>query len=359
MLVVSNMYPDDRHPSYGVFVRRFVEQSRDAGFSVSLAVMCKSDSTVSKFVRYISFYLSVLFKALFQSFDIVYVHYPSYSFAPIALARRIKRFPCIVNVHGSDVLPVTSKQKRMHHYTALAVKLADRIVAPSEYFSDIVREKYGVEGDRVFVYPSGGIDPEVFHPLPDARVEEVKVELGLDPDLMTVCFAGRITEGKGWDTYLEAVSEVFSQGRRLNVLLVGSGDQDAECAALMKRLGLDGAVVRMSLQPQERLCELYNVADAFAFPGRRSESLGLVAIEAMACGTPVIACDFAAPRYYVRNGYNGWLIPTGDSDALAETIMAMMHNPSCVADLRAGAMETASRYSGTQLIEQLMNIFDR
>lgn len=70
---------------------------------------------------------------------------------------------------------------------------------------------------------------------------------------------------------------------------------------LEKRLNVEENLIRFDLLPQEELVSIYNVSDAFIFPTRREgESLGLVAIEAMACGTPVIASDFAAPKYYVQ-----------------------------------------------------------
>lgn len=359
MLVVSNMWPDETHPSFGIFVKRFVDQAESLGWDCDLAVLCSSDSKVGKVCGYLSFYASSFCKALFGRYDITYIHYPSFSAPAVLLARRIKKFKVIANVHGSDVLPVSARQRKMHRYTEMALACADRVVVPSEYFSGIVLEKYGLDAGRVFVYPSGGVDSEIFHPLPANRIESLKTELGLDHDLMTVCFAGRITEGKGWDTYLEAVAEIFSRGQRLNVLLVGSGDQDERCAALMGELGLDaGSIVRMGLQPQERLCELYNVADLFVFPGRRSESLGLVAIEAMACGTPVIASDYAAPRYYVKDGFNGVKVPKGDSGALADAMEALASNPIALRRLAEGALKEAERYSVRSVITTLAEILN-
>ena len=352
------MYPDDKHPSYGVFVKRFVEQARTSGLHVSLSVMHQSDSMLSKLVKYVVFYFLTFIKAIFRHYDIVYVHYPSYSALPIILAHKFRKNDLYINVHGSDVLPVTQGQEKMHRYTAAALSLADRVVVPSEYFLEVVCQKYELNADRIVVYPSGGINPEVFHVLPVAQKNAIKADLGFDSDLITVCFAGRITEGKGWDTYLMAIAEVLSQGKRLNALLIGSGDQDAQCEKLIEKLELTDSVMRMDLQSQERLCEFYNAADIFAFPGRRrSESLGLVAIEAMACGVPVVASDFAAPKGYIRSGYNGWLIPPSDYHALAEIFNKAISDPSVTSSLRCGALETALHFSGEALMKQFEKIF--
>lgn len=356
MLVVSNMWPDKAHPSSGVFVMKFVNQAEAVGWRCDLAVMHSSDGKFEKVFKYFIFYVTSFLKALLRRYDLIYIHYPSFSAPAVLLARRVKHFRVFANVHGSDVLPISASQRKMHRYTEAALKCAEKVVVPSEYFAGIVRKKYSLDADRVFVYPSGGIDPEVFHPLSKARIKKIKADFYLDPDLMTICFAGRITEGKGWDTYLEAISKVFSRGRRLNALLVGSGDQDADCAALMKKLSLDGAVVRLGLQSQERLCELYNAADVFVFPGRRSESLGLVAIEAMACGTPVIASDFAAPKFYVKDGVNGIKIPVGDPVALAEALELMASDRAFRESLAGGALDEARRYSSRNTGELLSEI---
>lgn len=358
MLVVSNMWPDATHPSSGIFVKKFVDQAESLGWDCDLAVMKSSDGKAGKLFRYIAFYASSFLKTLLGFHDVIYIHYPSFS-APTALvALRFRRRRVIVNVHGSDVLPITPRQERMHRYTREAVVSADKVVVPSEYFARVVAGKYGIDPGNIHVYPSGGIDPRTFHPLSDLEVRAIKERLCLDSTIPTLCFAGRITEGKGWDTYLQAVAKVLSDGHCLNIILVGSGDQDAQCELLAKELGLESIIVRMGLQPQERLCELYNAADVFVFPGRRSESLGLVAVEAMACGTPVIASDFAAPRYYVRDGINGIKVPSGDAEALAGAIEKFIGEPGRVRIMRAGALRTAKEYSTDSIRQRLSAVLE-
>ena len=358
MLVVSNMWPDARHPSGGIFVKRFVDQAESLGWACNLAVMKISENKIVKLIHYIVFYIKSFIKSLLGSYDVIYIHYPSFSAPAVLAAHRLRKRRLIVNVHGSDVLPVSARQEKMHRYTQSAIARADRVVVPSKYFAQVVIEKYGMDLGKVFVYPSGGIDPKVFHPLAEPKINSIKEELGLDPSAPTLCFAGRITEGKGWDSYLQAVAQVLAKGIKLNVLLIGSGDQDAQCKGLVEELDLTESIVRMGLQPQERLCELYNVADAFVFPGRRSESLGLVALEAMACGTPVIATDFAAPKYYIENGVNGIKVPVGDSTALAQAIECLIQNPTSLGVMRKGALRTAAGYSVDSLKRCLSSVLE-
>ena len=358
IVVVSNMYPDEGHPSSGIFVKKFVDLVCSAGRDCELCVMTSADTKLSKAFKYFAFYMNTFFATVRRSSDIVYVHYPSYSAAPVLLARKLRKFPLYVNVHGSDVLPINHRQERMHRFTRAAIAQAEKVIVPSEYFADVVCEKYMLDGKKVTVSPSGGVDLQTFHPLGSIELEAVKSDFGLHGDAVTLCFAGRITEGKGWDTYLYAVRELIESGMRLNALLVGSGDQDTECARLIDELGLAGLILRLGLQPQSELCRLYNAADLFVFPGSRSESLGLVAIEAMACGTPVIASDFAAPKYYIRDGENGYKIPVGDWRALANAVRSVRIDSLEYQYLREGALKTADRYSSLSVARGLEEILE-
>lgn len=359
MLVVSNMWPDGSHPSSGIFVKKFVDQVESLDWICELAVMGTPDSKVGKIIKYFTFYLQSFVKSLLGSYDVVYIHYPSFSAPAVLFARKIKKFRIFVNVHGSDVLPVSEIQKKMHKYTEGAIAFAEKVIVPSEYFAEIVYEKYNLDCKLVKVYPSGGVDPEVFHPLSQEYINIIKENLGLKPKIPTVCFAGRITEGKGWDTYIEAVAKILAEGIQLNALLIGSGDQDPECLDLLRRHNLVKGVIKLGLQSQEKLCEFYNAADLFIFPGRRSESLGLVAVEAMACGTPVISSDFAAPKYYIENGINGYRVPINDAESLSKTIEKVISDPEQISLMRKGALNTAEQYypcSIRKKLEELLSV---
>jgi glycosyltransferase involved in cell wall biosynthesis len=116
---------------------------------------------------------------------------------------------------------------------------------------------------------------------------------------------------------------------------------------------------KYDLLPQSALVDIYNIADAFVFPTRREgESLGLVAIEAMACGTPVIACDFAAPKYYVVDDYNGYKFPVNDFERLGCIMNDFVTGVKSKNNLTAGCLETANRFENKSVQIILKEIFE-
>ena len=113
----------------------------------------------------------------------------------------------------------------------------------------------------------------------------------------------------------------------------------------------------VGLQPQTKLPDYLNQMDVFVFPTQLAESLGLVAVEAMACGCPVLASDFAAPGDYVKDGINGYKFPVGDSDTLAmllEKMRTLSENERTA--LKEGALATAQQFATNKVTEALKKI---
>ena len=347
LLVVSNMYPSASAPSYGVFVKNFCEQLETLGIEYRLAVMQKGSSKLKKLFGYVGFYLKSFFCSLFGRYDAVYIHYASHSSPGVLLARKLRKFRIFTNCHGSDVIPENPGQEKMQKNTKAILFLSEKIIVPSVYFNEVVAEKYGISEKKLFVCASGGVDTQLFRVLPDRAVNKV----------FTMGFVGRISAGKGWDTLLKACAKLPDRDFRL--VLVGDGPESAQMHRLLDELQLGDVVQRHGLLSQKELVRIYNDIDVFLFPTeRKGESLGLVAIEAMACGTPVIASDYAAPACYVTNGENGYKFPMGDTGELAKAIQALRALPEEKrAALCAGALETAQHYtrqSVTRVLEKIL-----
>ncbi len=157
-------------------------------------------------------------------------------------------------------------------------------------------------------------------------------------------YAGRLVKGKGYDVFLRAARRLEDRGCGGNYLVVGEGDCSRDFDRLVNELELTGRIVRFPLLAQNKLAELYRMADVFIFPTMLKESLGLVAIEAMSCGLPVIGSDCAALRYYIQDGVNGYRFPAGDDEALAERMERLTEGNCDMEKLREGALHTAQKY---------------
>ncbi|MBQ8796830.1 MAG: glycosyltransferase family 4 protein [Oscillospiraceae bacterium] len=343
LLVVSNMYPSKAAPSYGVFVKNFCDQLEALGIEYSLAVMPKGTNKLGKLTGYVRFYLKSFFSALFGKYDAVYVHYASHSSPGVLLARKLQKFTVITNCHGSDVIPQDSRQEKMQKNTRAILSLSEKIIVPSPFFKRVVTEKYSIAPEKVFVCASGGVDTNRFFPAPKQTAP------------FTVGFVSRLIPGKGWDVFLKACAML--PDRDIRILMVGGGPEMPRLLALAQKLGLQDRLETLGGQPQDQLPGYCNQMDVFVFPTMLQESLGLVAVEAMACGVPVIASDFAAPADYIADGENGYKFPVGDAQKLADAITAFRAlPPDARKALSERALQTAQEYTREKVTEALGKI---
>jgi D-inositol-3-phosphate glycosyltransferase len=207
------------------------------------------------------------------------------------------------------------------------VGAADRIVAANVVERAELLRAYGARAPRIATIPCG-VDTELF--APGDRVA-ARRRLGLD-ERPVLLWVGRLAPIKGLDTLLEAVGRLQVAGTDLRLLIVG-GDADdplngheTALRAQIRQLGLGGAVSFVGSQPQERLPTYYVAADVTVVPSYY-ESFGMVALEAMACGSPVIASRVGGLVTTVRDGVTGFLVPESDVAALAERIAALAADP--------------------------------
>ncbi len=221
---------------------------------------------------------------------------------------------------------------------------ADRIVAASPVERAHLVGGWRVAAGRVAVVPCG-VDTELFTP---GRAAEARRALGVDGRPLLL-YVGRIAPIKGLATLLDAVALLRDRGRPARLLIVGGeADEplDDHQAALRRRaaaLALGGLVRFVGAQPQEALRTYYVAADVTVLPSYY-ESFGMVALEAMACGSPVVASRVGGLATTVRDGVTGFLVPDGDPAALAGRLDALLADPGLRRRLGRAGVRWAARH---------------
>lgn len=225
---------------------------------------------------------------------------------------------------------------------------------------------YQADRRRINIVPPG-VDTAHFHPMDR---EAAKAEIGIPADHRMLIFVGRIERLKGIETLLRAIDIIRKQApslaRKTVVTIIGgdpntSNHTDTEMGrlqAIRQELNLHDLVTFVGAKDQDRLRHYYNAADALIMPSDY-ESFGMVALEAMACGTPVIASEVGGLAYLVRNGETGFHVPVREPEALADRILSLLSSTELREQLSKQAHQTAQGYSWQHIADRLVNIFER
>ncbi len=214
-----------------------------------------------------------------------------------------------------------------------------------------------------------GVDPELFRPLPRDTARDYVGLAGRDERLLL--FVGRLDPVKGLNVLFEALCLLLRQlvpSREAGVCLAviggdsGSGEalrEEAVCLDEVKeRYGLQEMVAFLGSQSQELLPYYYSAADVCVMPSLY-ESFGLVALEAMACGTPVVASRVGGLPYVVRDGETGLLVPENDPTALAEKLELLLTDAELRTRLGARAHEVAQGYSWERVAVEIARLYEQ
>jgi D-inositol-3-phosphate glycosyltransferase len=244
------------------------------------------------------------------------------------------------------------------------VAAADRLVANTAQEADQLVELYGADPERVAVV-SPGVDLDVFTPGGPGGRRAARCRLGLDPDADLLLFVGRIQPLKAPDVLVRAAAQlVRARGgahRPLHVAVVGgpsgSGlDRPEELQRLVADLDLHGVVGFHPPAPREVLADWYRAADLVAVPSY-NESFGLVALEAQACGTPVVAAAVGGLRTAVADGVSGLHVEGHDPGRWAAALGGLLDDVATRDAMATGAVRHASRFGWDATVAATLEVY--
>lgn len=308
---------------------------------------------VSRTMPMPGFPLAVL--RLARAHDVVHLHSPMAEAALVRWACRLTGRPLVVTHQGDVVMPSglanQAVQWLMTATLASTFRAADRVVTHNE---DYVRASLtAVAGERALA-----IEPPVVFPAPPAgAAAALRRRLGLG-GRPVVAFAGRWVEEKGFDVLLQAAPLVLAA--RPEAVFAFAGERSvayerlsARCAPLIEALGPSYVDLGLLRDP-EQLAAFYAAADVLALPSR-SDCHASVQIEAMLCGTPVVASDVPGSRSVLQGTGAGLLVPPEDPAALAEAIVSVLDRPQRFTEPLAGV---PARYEPSLAIKRYRSLLD-
>jgi D-inositol-3-phosphate glycosyltransferase len=243
---------------------------------------------------------------------------------------------------------------------------ADRIVAATPAELAQLQWLYKADVNRIVVIPPG-VDTHRFYPI---SKDEAKEYIGVPPCEKMLLFVGRIEPLKGLDVLLEAIQSMRLRGvfdGDLFCLAVIGGEPDvssdamsvemARIQSLREQYGLEDLVTFLGKRSQDTLPYYYSAAEAVIVPSHY-ESFGMVALEAMACGTPVVASQVGGLGFLVQDNVTGYTVPVDEPDALADRISRLMSDPGLRRRMGNQALIAAQDYDWEKISNRLITLYE-
>lgn len=303
-------------------------------------------------------------------YDVVHSHYWLSSPVSTVLAKRWGA-PLVTMFHtlGRIKNEVSSGVSEQEHAPRFAIERealrASRfVVAASPTDREQMVRYYGAGGANVRVIPAG-VDTAVFRPQPRGMSREL-VGMGSGPQIL---FVGRIQQLKGIDLLVRAYSVLMSRwtsGRRPSLTIVGgvngadASDPETEerrrLSELARGLEVENSVRFLDAVPHRSLPNYYSAADLVVTPSLY-ESFGLVALEAMACGTPVVASRVGGLQWTVRDGETGFLVERRQPELYAAAMELLLSDEPLRRRMSEASVRTATRYSWHSVAEQILHLY--
>ncbi len=303
-------------------------------------------------------------------YDLIHSHYWMSGLAAASLADLWPGTPILQMFHTLGEMKnrvARSDEEREGRYRLdgerRVMARAGRLVAATLAEKAQLEWLYKADPRKVVIIPPG-VDTSHFYPIPS---DEARAYLGLNPAARMILFVGRIEPLKGLDTLLHAMSclQICHTRRPVYLAIIG-GEPNAHPEAmsaemarlqnLSKELGLENLVLFLGKRGQDTLPYYYSAAELLVMPSLY-ESFGMVALEAMACGIPVIASQVGGLAFLVQDGVTGYHVPDADPGRLCDRLGRLLDDPPLRQQMGRSAAEYAQNYAWDKIAAQILRLY--
>jgi glycosyltransferase involved in cell wall biosynthesis len=305
---------------------------------------------VTKTISYAKgpFVVFQLLKQIQPKYDIIHVQ--NLILGPLlasSIASRIYDEKVIITVHNPPSLNKTKIKRRM---TKILLRQARAIISVSWWVDKKIKQYIPAEVPRFVIYP--GVDTNRFNPYILDNLEQEKANI---KNKKVVLFVGRLVRIKGIITLIEALAQI--KMKEVVLLVCGEGELLGRLRQMVDNLGLNGRVIFAGRVSNNVLPKYYAMSSVCVIPSL-FESFGIVALEAMSMGKPIIASDVGGIPEIIEHNNNGLLVKPGDSLSLAESITKILSDNDFANRLGINARRKAvSCFSMNNMLQQTVNVY--
>ena len=293
-----------------------------------------------------------------KSNDLIHVHGHPYlsSFLAAKIAKRYSK-PLVLTQHNTfiEYNNIWDIAERLNDLLIgkQVLNEADKIIAVSNATRNYILS-LGADPEKIEVVHNG-VDLDRFKPLSDVK-GKMRKKLRISEDASVVLTVRRLVYKNGIDTLLESAELVVKKNPCLVFVIVGKGPDFEEVKERIAQLGLQRNLRLTGFVSDEDLPLYYNAADLFVLPSKSGEGLPLVALEALACGLPVIATNVGGTSEVMSEDY-GKLVPPNSPESLAEAILEFSHKDLAILKKKSRMM-MEQKYSWNKNVDKLGEIYE-
>jgi glycosyltransferase involved in cell wall biosynthesis len=294
-----------------------------------------------------------------RSSDLIHAHGHPYlsSFMAAKIAKKYSK-PLVLTQHNTFIEYEDSFWDHVEWLNDLAIgkqvlKQADKIIVVSNATMKYVLS-LGADPQKISVLHNG-VDTDRFKPLTGVK-DEIRKKLGIPKNAVVVITVRRLVYKNGVDTLIDSAEIAIKKNPRLVFLVIGKGPDFDEVKAKIAQLGIGNNFRLTGFVSDGDLPFYYNAADFFVLPSKSGEGLPLVALEAMACGLPVVATNVGGISEIITKDY-GKVVPPDAPDALAEAVLEFSHRELSALKNELRTM-IEQRYSWDKNVERLIEIYE-
>ena len=308
---IQNIYPDTH---YDIFIKH--DKNSSPNFSTIAPTQFHFTGSTPLALRTLAFAAQLIAWGLWKRPNLIITVHLNFSVAAYWL-KRLTNIPYWTVAHGIEAWDIKNPrlQIALHH--------ANLILAVSDYTRDRLIKEQNLDPNKVVILPNT-FDANRFKiaPKPTYLLEKY----GLKPEQPVILIVSRLAEVeryKGYDQILQALPQISQQIPDIHYIIVGKGNDETRIKQLITQLGLQDYVTLAGFIPDEQLCDYYNLCDVFAMPSKR-EGFGIVYLEALACGKPVLGGNQDGAVDALCHGKLGALVNPDDVDEIARTIIQIL-----------------------------------
>lgn len=307
ILFLTNMFPQSDNDYFGIFIKKNYVALKN-NYNVDLSYVSNSKILLVRFIYYFIYFLDTL-KKLFNNYDLIYIHYPTRSILPLFFYP-LKNTKLILNFHGTDVISKSLINKFLFFLIKLRFINIDLIIVPSNYFKNILKNHFN---SKIVVSPSSGVSDNFY---------ESSIEIK-NKNKFNLCYISTINNDKGIFDLCSAILLLNSNNYVLNIY--GSGS--SKNLKLLKHFILksNGKIIFHGKIKNEKIPKILLKNKFLVFPSKK-ESLGLVGIESLACGVPIIGSNIPGIQTYLVDNFNGLLFKSGNIEDLSKKIDVLFND---------------------------------